>query len=92
MLDTKRRHFSPAKLSCRGNAAVAGDDQVVFIDQHRVHEAEALDRGGDLLDLPPGMGPGVARMGLQSGNRDHLRAGQPGCALGGDILSRTVHA
>src|SRR5258708_10206862 len=33
--------------SCGG----AGDNAVLFVDQHRVGEAKFADRGGDLLDL-----------------------------------------
>ncbi len=31
--------------------AVAGDNAVLFVDQHRVGEAKFADRGGDLRDL-----------------------------------------
>jgi hypothetical protein len=31
---------------------VAGDNAVLFVDQHRVGEAKFADRGGDLRDLP----------------------------------------
>jgi hypothetical protein len=30
---------------------VAGDNAVLFVDQHRVGEAKFVDRGGDLRDL-----------------------------------------
>ena len=33
------------------NPAVAGDNAVLFVDQHRVGEAKFADRGGDLRDL-----------------------------------------
>jgi hypothetical protein len=33
------------------SAAVAGDNAVLFVDQHRVGEAKFVDRGGDLRDL-----------------------------------------
>ena len=33
------------------SGAVAGDNAVLFVDQHRVGEAKFVDRGGDLRDL-----------------------------------------
>src|SRR6202040_1919244 len=35
----------------RTGAELAGDNAVLFVDQHRVGEAKFADRGGDLRDL-----------------------------------------
>jgi hypothetical protein len=35
----------------RAYARAAGDNAVLFVDQHRVGEAKFADRGGDLRDL-----------------------------------------
>jgi hypothetical protein len=45
--------------------AVAGDDQEVVVDDHRVDEPELPDRSSDLLDLALGVGARVARAWLQ---------------------------
>jgi FixJ family two-component response regulator len=40
--------------------AVAGDNAVLFVDQHRVGEAKFADRGSDLCHLFGGMSAGIA--------------------------------
>jgi hypothetical protein len=49
-----------AELLRGADAAVAGDDGAVPIDQDRVREAEGLDRPGDLADLFFAVGAGVS--------------------------------
>ena len=44
---------------------VAGYDAVAAIQQNRVDEAKFGDAGGDLLDLPRGMGAGVIGTGFE---------------------------
>ncbi len=75
MLDAQRRHLLPSEQLGRRHAAVGGNDMIVFVDEHRIDEAETLDRGGDLLDLPPRVGAGIARIGFQRGNGNRLSAG-----------------
>lgn len=55
-------------------AAVAGDDAVVRVDEHRVGEAEFADGGGDLGDLPGRVGAAVARVGHELGDREVFEA------------------
>ena len=45
------------------------DDDALFIDQDRVGEAELLDRGLDLLELPLGMRSCITRIGLEAADR-----------------------
>ena len=66
-----RRH---ADRSGGKHAAVAGDDAVAVIDQHRVGEPVPLDRFRDLLDLFFRVRPCVARIGLQVRDSDILDA------------------
>ena len=49
----------------RGEAAVAGDDTVVLVDQDRVCEAELPDGFGDLLDLLFRVGARVVGAGIE---------------------------
>src|SRR5438105_9033413 len=56
--------------------AVAGDNAVLFVDQHRVGEAKFADRGGDLRDLL------VAVRARVSGVGDQRRAPAPNNRLG----------
>ena len=51
-------------------AAVPGDDRIVPVDQHRVHETVLADRPGDDLDLLVVVAAGIAGVGLErfSGN------------------------
>ena len=58
-----RRHLGHPRRLGRQQPAMPGDDPALGIDQDRVGEAERPDRGGDLLDLPLGMGARVARIG-----------------------------
>ena len=46
-----------------------GDDRAFGIYQDRISEAELPDRGGDLLQLPLGMGPCIPRVGDQAADR-----------------------
>ena len=62
-----RRHRGHLKRLGRQEPAVAGNDHPGLVDQDRIGKAKALDRGRDLLDLPLGMGAGIARIGLQRG-------------------------
>src|SRR6185436_7647303 len=55
-----------AELSCGGQAAVTRYEDSAFVDQQRVDEAECLNTGYDLLNLFPGMGPCVSRVGLNT--------------------------
>src|SRR5437899_3227116 len=55
---------------------VAGNDAVLFVDQHRVGEAKFADRGGDLRDLL------VAVRARVSGEGDRRRAPAPNNRLG----------
>ena len=45
------RHLVEAERMRGEHPAVAGDNAVLFVDQHRVGEAKFTDRGGDLRDL-----------------------------------------
>ena len=45
------RHLVEAEQMRGEHPAVAGDNAVLFVDQHRVGEAKFADRGGDLRDL-----------------------------------------
>ena len=67
----KLDHRNLVRLQLAGgkDAAVAGDDAVVAVDQDRVGPAELADRGGDLRHLGIGMGAGVAGIGDQIDER-----------------------
>jgi hypothetical protein len=57
---TQRRDAQHPKKLCGFHPAVPGDDLVIVADQDRIGEAEPPDAVGDLPDLLPGMGPGIA--------------------------------
>jgi hypothetical protein len=65
VLDANGRDLGVAEDLRGRDAAVAGDDLTVPVDQDGVGEAELFDRGGDLVDLPLGVGAGVAGVGLE---------------------------
>jgi hypothetical protein len=69
MRQDDRRHLAQTEGLRREQPAVPGDDPALGVDQHRVGEAERPDRGGDLLDLPLRVRPGVARIGDKAGDR-----------------------
>ena len=45
------RHLVDAEQMRGEHPAMAGDNAVLFVDQHRVGEAKFAHRGGDLRDL-----------------------------------------
>ena len=68
------RHLAHAEqLRCL-DAAVAGDDEAILVDEDGIVEAERRDAVGDLADLPARMRARVARVGLQlrEGTNDDL--------------------
>ena len=66
--EADRRHLLDAEPYRRFDAAVAGDDAAVTIDQHRVGKPKPLDAVRDLADLFFfGVGPGVGDPGLERG-------------------------
>ena len=73
MREHDHRCFRQAKLACREDASVTGDDDAVVADQHGVHETELGDRARDLRDLGVRMRPGVARMRDQAVERPTLQ-------------------
>src|SRR6202043_194641 len=66
------RHLVEAEQMRGEYPAVAGDNAVLFVDQHRVGEAKFADRRGDLRDLL------VAVRARVSGVGDQRRAPAPG--------------
>ena len=70
------RHLVEAEQMRAEHPAVAGDNAVLFVDQHRVGEAKFADRGGDLRDLL------VAVRARVSGVGDQRRAPAPNNRLG----------
>lgn len=58
-------------LRCH-DAAVAGDDSVVSVDQDRVDPAELTQAAAELGNLRGAVGAGVAGIGDQLGERDLL--------------------
>src|SRR5580692_6586709 len=70
------RHLGEAEQMRGEHPAVAGDNAVLFVDQHRVGEAKFADRGGDLRDLL------VAVRARVSGVGDQRRAPAPNNRLG----------
>ena len=50
---------------CGEHPAVAGDNAVLFVDQHWVGEAKFADRGGNLRDLLAAVGARVSGVGDQ---------------------------
>ena len=63
------RHRGEAELPRRQHPAVAGDDAVLAVDQHRVGEAVLADRAGDQRHLRLAVGAGVAGVGDQARDR-----------------------
>ena len=49
--------------------AVAGDNAVLFVDQHRVGEAKFAHRGGDLRDLLVAVRARVSGVGISAAHR-----------------------
>ena len=80
------RHRGEAELACRQHPAVAGDDAVRAVDQHRVGEAVLADRAGDQRHLRLAVGAGVAGVGDQrarSGGTRSPAARDPRSGAGG---------
>lgn len=63
-------------------AAMAGDDLAALVDQHRRHEAELQDVGGDLRHLLGGVRARVPGIGQQGGDRARLDGARRPCAWG----------
>jgi hypothetical protein len=59
------RHPGEPELPRRHDPAVAGDDAVIAVDQHRVGEAVLADRAGDQRDLVVAVRPRVPGVGYQ---------------------------
>ena len=90
-LDADAGHRRHAEELRRLDPAMAGEDGVLGVDQHRVGEAEGPDALGDLADLLLRVGAGVARPGLQSGGGDLLdRLGGGGVLHMSCLTSRGV--
>jgi hypothetical protein len=70
------RHLVEADQMRSKHPAGAGDNAVLFIDQHRVGKAKFADRGGDLGDLL------VAVRARVTGVGDQRRAPAPNNSLG----------
>jgi hypothetical protein len=71
------RHLVEAEQTRGEHPAVAGDNAVLFVDQHRVGEAKFADRGGDLRDLLVAVRARVSGVGDQQEgqkSRAHGRA------------------
>jgi len=51
MAEPQHRYRRQPQLLCCHDAAVAGDEHALGVDQHRVYEAELGDGGGDLRYL-----------------------------------------
>src|SRR6202040_573349 len=69
LFDRDNRDFGPAELLRRQNPAVARDNALLCIDQHRHVEAETLDAIGDLPHLFAAMQPRVLWIKPQCDNR-----------------------
>src|SRR5258706_211589 len=70
------RHLVEAEQMRGEHLAVAGDNAVLFVDQHRVGEAKFADRRGDLRDLLVAVRARVSRVA------DQRRAPAPNNRLG----------
>ena len=64
-----RRHLGQAEQLRCFDAAVAGDDETILVNEDGIVEAECGDTVGDLTDLPVRVGPRIARVGPQLGQR-----------------------
>jgi hypothetical protein len=69
MAEPQHRYGGEAKLLRRHDAAMAGDQHALGVDQHRVHEAELGDGGGDLRHLRRRMRARVLGIGDQRCDR-----------------------
>jgi hypothetical protein len=74
--DDARHLVEAEQIGGEHHPAVAGDNAVLFIDQHRVGEAKFAHRGGHLRDLL------VAVRARVSGAGDQRRASAPNNRLG----------
>ncbi len=66
MSQAHRRDAVQAEQLCRLDPAMARNDLAVLSDENRIGEAEMSDAVGDLPDLLPGMGSGIAGMRPQA--------------------------
>lgn len=97
VLEQHSRHGRESEAPSRLKAAVPGDNRVVAVDQHRVHEAELADRAGNEVDLLVAMPPGIAGVRFERSERqvpDHVHgqvfAGrQKRFVPAGGVLGRT---
>ena len=69
MRELDHRHLLQPELSRRQHPAMAGDDAVCAVDEHRVRPAELADAGSDLRHLGIGMGARIARIRDQLAQR-----------------------
>ena len=69
MLEPDARHGLVTEQLGSFDAAVAGDDAAVLVDQHGVVEPERLDARRDLSDLLRTVRPGIAVIRLQTAGR-----------------------
>jgi len=76
MFDEEAGHRRPPEKPCRLHPAMAGQDRLLGVDQHRVQKAEGLDAGRDLLQLLSRMFAGVSRPGLEFTQGDLGRHGK----------------
>ena len=82
VFEADRRHLGPAEQATGFEAAVAGDELAVAVDQDRHVEAEGLDAAGDLLNLALGVSTRVARIGVDGLDRQHGHGGADRRGLG----------
>jgi hypothetical protein len=83
-------HNRLTKQLRRGNTTMARNNLAVVGRQHRIHEAEALDRRSNLLDLRLAVASRIARIGLYG---NHLSAlSERRCELPASALSRRQRA
>lgn len=66
VVEAHARHGHKPEFPGRRDAAVAGDDAAVLVDEHGVVEPERCDARRDLGDLPVAMRAGVAVVGLEA--------------------------
>lgn len=81
MLDPQAGHLGHLQELRRLDPAMAGEDPVLPVDQHRVGEAEGPDRPCDLPHLLAGMGTGVLRPGGELRDLDLLDTAAHGSLL-----------